>query len=150
MKFGTFPILPENRPVDKIAHCEMLYFLHMEELTTGQNTNQEMPGGGPTYPPTPPPIRPRPAMPLQPTANAVPPPPATPDAAVRTMASDAASMAKNGGGEPEPQFVKFPTADATPQGAATELPPPPSNGTGRAVLWLIGLILIVAGGWARK
>ncbi len=105
----------------------------MEELTTGHNTNQPL-------------LRPQ-GFGGQTT---IPPPPSTPDIAVRTMASDTASAAQSGGAAPEPQFVKFPTVDPIAQTTAKpmELPPPERSGSSKAILWLFALVVILAAAWS--
>ncbi len=78
----------------------------------------------------------------------VPPPPAAPDVRVRTMESDAASAKSSGGGEPEPQFVTFPAPSGTPAAPEPmEIAAPQGGGTGKAIVWLIALVIIIGAAW---
>ncbi len=121
----------------------------MDELnpaTIPQNNN---------VPPTPPAGMPQPAP--QP-AGIVPPPPANGDVRVRTMESDARSVAMNGGAEPVPQFVTpvppMASAPMPAQSAPVQTAPAPApmpdvreSKSGRLLLWLVMLVVIVGVGW---
>ncbi len=94
-----------------------------------------------------------PMAPAAPQAGIVPPPPAQTDVRVRTMESDAQSIAANGGSEPVPQFVTMaPPMASAPMPAQTAPAPAPlpdvrETKSGRLLLWLFMLILIVGIGW---